>query len=176
MSQFLLAFVCLFFSSLLIIFSLSALFGDMGLSHVFLISVLVTVLGSVIVHLLLDKIAALFPRLIYGILKSGSGVRERSYADFERARDIKEARRFDEALNIIDDVLRKDPHFPDAIYLKAQILWHGFRNSADAKAHLRKVMKMTPKSEAVYRQAAGFYGEISGLENLKQGSLSGTKS
>jgi tetratricopeptide (TPR) repeat protein len=45
-----------------------------------------------------------------------------------KARYSKRQGRFKEALSIIESALDRDPEFPDALYLKARILWEGFNN------------------------------------------------
>ena len=116
--------------------------------------------------------------MVYVVEKFGSGLgrffsgwssrepttRESLAADLEKARYSKREGRFQEALTIIDGVLDKDPNFPDALFLKAQILWKGFGNAGTTKECLRKVMQLVPKDETLHRWALSFYDEVNGVK------------
>ena len=79
--------------------------------------------------------------------------------------------RFDDALLKIEAVLAKDPDFPEALFLKAQILWEGFEDRQAAKECLLKIIKVEPDKKAVFRRwALSFYGELS--EGKRQNNLS----
>ena len=54
-------------------------------------------------------------------------------ADLEKARFSKGKGRFKEALRIINEVIDKDPKYPDALFLKARILWDGFGKREEAE-------------------------------------------
>lgn len=131
-------------------------------------------------HVLLFSIGAIPMSIffIYALEKFGSGLggllsgwsprrpttRETLAADLEKARYSKREGRFQEALTIIDGVLDKDPNFPDALFLKAQILWKGFGNASVAKEYLKKVMQVVPKDETLHRWASSYYDEVTGME------------
>jgi tetratricopeptide (TPR) repeat protein len=87
--------------------------------------------------------------------------REQLSADLARARYSKGRGQFDEALNIINQVVQKDPAFPDALYLKAHILWEGYKDSSGALENLDKVMKLVQDpEEPLHRWAVNYYHEI----------------
>ena len=102
---------------------------------------------------------------VYGVEKVGSGVggmlsgwssrpvdpRETLAADLEKARYSKREGRFQEALRIINGVLDQEPDFPDALYLKARILWEGFGNREGAAGCLKNVMGLVQDHETLYR-------------------------
>jgi len=116
--------------------------------------------------------------MVYVVEKFGSGLgrflsgwssrrlttRETLAADLDKARYNKREGRFQEALTIINGVLDKDPNFPDALFLKAQILWKGFGNAGVAKECLKKVMQLVPKDETLHRWASSYYDEVTGME------------
>jgi tetratricopeptide (TPR) repeat protein len=69
---------------------------------------------------------------------------------------------FEDALLKIEAVLAKDPDFPEALFLKAQILWEGFEDRQAAKECLVKIIKTEPDKKAVFRRwALNFYRELS---------------
>ena len=116
--------------------------------------------------------------MVYVVEKFGSGLgrflsgwssrrlttRETLAADLDKARYSKREGLFQEALTIIDGVLDKDPNFPDALFLKAQILWKGFGNAGVAKECLKKVMQLVPKDETLHRWTSSYYDEVTGME------------
>ena len=56
--------------------------------------------------------------------------------------------------------LEKDPLFPEALFLKAQILWEGFENSVEAKRSLRDVMRIVQRDEPLHRWASNLFDRI----------------
>lgn len=116
--------------------------------------------------------------MVYVVERCGSGLgrflsgwssrrpntRETLAADLEKARYSKRENRFQEALTIIDGVLKKDPNFPDALFLKAQILWKGFGNKVVAKECLKKVMQLVPNDKTLHRWASSYYDEMTGMK------------
>ena len=79
----------------------------------------------------------------------------------DQARHHKTQKRFDKALQIINDLLKENPDFPEALYLKAQVLWEGFGNAHASKSCLRKVMELVPdKNDTIYRWAESLYKEL----------------
>ena len=59
-----------------------------------------------------------------------------------KARLMKASRRFDEALEVIDKTLQRMPKYPEALFLKAQILREGYADYSGAKACLEKVLRI----------------------------------
>jgi tetratricopeptide (TPR) repeat protein len=110
----------------------------------------------------------------YSVEKLGSGLggilsgwttgnispRERLSADLEKARYSKSKGEFEEAFSIINGVIDKDPDFPDALYLKGQILWEGFENGEEAIRCFRKVMGLLQNTEPLHRWASSYYYKI----------------
>ena len=87
-------------------------------------------------------------------------LRETLSADFEKAKACKRRGKFEEANEIIDQVLEKDPGYPDALYLKAQILWEGFEKRQEASECLQNVMRLVPQEDTLHRWASFFLKEI----------------
>jgi len=86
--------------------------------------------------------------------------RELHSADLAKARFSKAKGQFKEALNIINEVVEKDPEFPDALLLKAQILWEGFENRELALKYLNKVIELVQEDDLIRRWAVNYYHEI----------------
>jgi len=99
--------------------------------------------------------------LLFGLDRSTASVRERLAGDLSVARIHKMARRYDEALSSLDGILSKDPDFPEALFLRAQVLWEGFGDQEAAKSCLLKIIKVEPDKEAPFhRWALDFYHEL----------------
>lgn len=135
-------------------------------------------------HVLVFTIVGVIPLsilFVYFIEKAGSGIggtlsgwtsrpvdpRQTLAADLEKARYSKREGRFQEALRIINGVLDKEPDFPDALYLKARILWEGFGNGEGAQGCLKKVMGLVQNQETLYRWASSYYDEVTGLDRKR---------
>ena len=61
----------------------------------------------------------------------------------------------------LETILSRDPDFPDALLLKAQILWERFADGPEARNCAMKVLHVeTDKASPVYRWAGELYTEI----------------
>jgi tetratricopeptide (TPR) repeat protein len=99
--------------------------------------------------------------VFYGLGRKPSGLRERLTGDLNVARHHKLCGRFEEAWIKIEGILAEDPEFPEALFLKAQILWEGFGDAKAAKQCLLQIIKTEPDKKAVlHRWALNLYGEI----------------
>lgn len=100
--------------------------------------------------------------VFYGLGRKTIGIREQLSGDLNVVRHHKLCNRFDEALIKIEDVLAKDPDCPEALFLKAKILWEGFEDRGEAKSCLLKVIKLEADKDAPFhRWALDFYRELS---------------
>jgi tetratricopeptide (TPR) repeat protein len=111
---------------------------------------------------------------IYAVERLGSGIggilsgwttqkvspREQLSADMARARFNKGKGQFEEALDIINRVLEKDPGYPEALYLKAHILYEGFENSKGALECLARAVELAEDNEPIHRWALNYYEEV----------------
>lgn len=92
--------------------------------------------------------------------------REQLSADLEKARHSKRNSRFQESLEIIEEVLRKDANFPEALFLKAQVLWDGFGKSVESKQIFRRVMKLVRAGDPLYRWSSYYINEITEKDKM----------
>ena len=100
--------------------------------------------------------------VFYGMGRRTTGLRDRLAGDLNVARYHKICNRLDEALLQIEEVLAKDPDFPAALFLKAQILWEKFEDREAARECLLKITKVEPDKDAVFhRWAMDLYREMS---------------
>ena len=69
---------------------------------------------------------------------------------------------FSKALLTVEGVLTREPDFPEALLLKAQLLWEGFEDAVSAKQCLIDMLKVeTDKKSPFHRWALALYKEIS---------------
>ena len=100
--------------------------------------------------------------LFYGLGRKTIGLREQLAGDLNIAKHHKSCDRFDEALIKIENVLARDPDYPEALFLKARILWEGFEDREAAKSCLLKIIKVEPDKESPFhRWARDLYRELS---------------
>jgi len=126
-----------------------------------LIFLLCAVPISILYAYTVEKLGSGLGAIFSGWTSKKISPREQLSADLARARYSKGRGQFEDALRIINQVLEKDPEFPDALYLKAHILWEGFKNSSEAFECLNKVMELVKDhNEPLYRWALNYSHEI----------------
>ncbi len=87
--------------------------------------------------------------------------REQLEGDMNQACHFKRNEKYTKALNTVNKIIRSDPDYPDALFLKAQILWEGFQNHNAAKSNLRKIFEIVKdEKETIYRWALSLSKQI----------------
>ena len=118
-------------------------------------------LASIISHFIIERLGSAGGNLIYG-------KRRPIYSDFEKyegplnqARHLKVKNEYASAHNIVNEILSKAPDLPEALYLKAQILWEGYHKAKPSKELLARIMTVVPdKSETYNRWAQTLLDQI----------------
>lgn len=99
--------------------------------------------------------------MLYGGGRGRVTLQEQLEGDLTKARVSKTEKRFADALAMVESVLAQDPEFPDALLLKAQILWEGFADSPAARSTVMRILHLEKdKATPVYRWAGALYKEI----------------
>jgi len=127
--------------------------------HFFILS-LCSIPLSILYAYTVEKLGFSLGRILSGWTSKKISPREQLSADLEKARYSKRNSRFEESLNIINGVLHKDGNFPDALYLKAQILWEGFAKSVESKNLFRRVMQLVSAEDPLYRWSSDYVDKI----------------
>jgi tetratricopeptide (TPR) repeat protein len=154
------AILCFLISSLAL-FSIFALTqGKLFTFKHFFIFMLCAIPLSVLYALTVEKLGSLLGVTLSGWTTREVPPREQLSADLAKARFCKGKGQFREAIIIINEVLEKDPEFPDALLLKAQILWEGFENRTLALENLDKAMELVKDDDPIHRWALNYYHEI----------------
>ncbi len=136
------------------------LFGILGL----IAGAIVALFVSLITMYLSDKIGA-FAGVIYRGSSHDWKLREKLAGDINQVRNYKIQKQFNMALRIVNGVLEQDSEFPEALFLKAQILWEGFEKADEAKVCLKKIMEVTPRDDTYHHWASTLFDEV--YENSK---------
>ena len=131
------------------------------LKHLFLYSICSIPLCFLCAYSI-EKLGSVLGNAFSGWSSKKTSLRETLSADFAKAKLRKRRGEYKEAFKIINEVLVKDTEFADAIYLKAQILWEGFKDREGALECLRKVMILVPKQETLHRWASNLFIDIKG--------------
>jgi hypothetical protein len=79
---------------------------------------------------------------------------EQLAGDLDRIRHLKQEKKFQEALDVADAVLTRSLEHPEALFLKAQILFEGFTQYSAANACLKKIIAMETLPDESIRQWA----------------------
>ena len=108
----------------------------------------------------LERFGCVLGNMYSGWSSRKVSLRETLSADLEKAKSCKRNGEFEEANEIIDQVLEKDPDYPDALYLKAQILWEGFEKKQKASECLQNVMRLVPQEDTLHRWASSLLKEM----------------
>ncbi len=115
---------------------------------------------SVLYTYIVEKLGRVLGGTFSGWTSRKISPREQLSADLEKARHSKRNDRFEEALDIINGVLDRDKDFPEALYLKAQILWEGFGRSVEAKNCFRRAMLLVPPGDPLHRWSSDYIDRI----------------
>ena len=94
-------------------------------------------------------------------------LREQLGADLSQARHMAKNEQYNDAIRKLNEILEKDPEFPEALLLKARIVWDARENMAAAKRLLRKVLSLVPEEGPVKEEATGFYRELVRIEKIR---------
>lgn len=129
--------------------------GLAGLAVALVLSLVMTPL----VMLLTSKLAHFAGRLYSGKDANWSE-QELLKAELVQARFFMDHKRYQEALVKLDATLAKDGDFSEALYLKAQVLWHGFEDRSSAIQVLRHLLASGAPTDQYYRWALVLLDEL----------------
>ncbi|NVL89642.1 MAG: tetratricopeptide repeat protein [Desulfobacterales bacterium] len=130
-----------------------------------IVAAIVSIIASTITVCISDRLGGAVSKTLFGMHKREWSLREQLSGALNQAMLHKSQKRYDQALRTVNGVLDKDPDFPDALFLKAQILLEGFGNTEAAKGYLKKVMEAVPNNRAaIHRSASRLYHELTGTE------------
>ena len=123
-------------------------------------TLLASLLGPLSVCVIVNIIGERSVSGLYGLKRSDLTPQERSAGELDKIRFHKREGDFDRALFLVNKVLEKEQEFPEALYLKAQILWEGFGNGSAAASYLERTMQLAGEGETLYRWASSYLSDI----------------
>jgi hypothetical protein len=109
-------------------------------------------LSSVIALVVVEFLGSSSVNLLYGRRRPRYSDYEKFEGGLNQARLQKSKKEYHKALVLANDILKNAPELPEALYLKAQILWEGYHKAADSKILLEKVLEILPNKEDTYHR------------------------
>ena len=110
--------------------------------------------ATVISHFLIERLSSSGVNLLYGKRKPIYTDTEKFEGPLNQARHLKTKQDFINAFKIVDEVLSQAPKLPEALYLKAQILWEGYQDASTARKLLFEVIDLVPDAQQTYHRWA----------------------
>jgi hypothetical protein len=136
-------------------------YGNPGILFGILIAAVAFFVVGIFATIFTGRVGKSTSAMLYGQGRSTIKLQERLEGDLQQARFHKMNHRYKEALGFVDGALERLPDFPEALFLKAQILWEGFEDSPAAKVCIREIMQLLPaKEEPLHRWANHLLSEI----------------
>jgi len=128
------------------------------------IAAIVGLVISGVVMFLMDTVGGAASGLLSGRREAVWTIREQVQGFLSQARFNKENGDYPAALSFVNNVLKKDPDFVDALFLKAQVLWEGFGQSESAIQFLEKILSLDDENKMIQNQARLLHNDLSVLE------------
>jgi tetratricopeptide (TPR) repeat protein len=123
---------------------------------------------SVLYALTVEKLGTGLGNKLTGWSSKKIPFEEQFSADLAKARFCKGKGQYKEAIDLLNEVLKEYPEFPEALLLKAQILWEGFENRGAALKNLEKTISLVQDDDPVYRWAMNYHSELKRNHKNKQ--------
>lgn len=132
-----------------------------------IVGVTIGAIASGIAYFFVEYLGSFGVNLLYGKRKPVYSDYEKFEGDIHQAQHQKSKKEYHKALVRVNEILKKAPDLPEALYLKAQILWEGYHKAIDAKTNLERILVVLPdKNETYHRWAQTLIDEI----NLEKAS------
>ncbi len=128
----------------------------------YLIAAVISVPLALLVESVTDKISHGWGKLFYGGRKPRWTKQEQLQGDIRQVMFLKRQKQFPQALKKVNEILKKEPKFAEALFLKAQILWEGYETANGARRYLNIAKGFAPPKEYLYRWICSYYDGISG--------------
>ncbi len=135
-----------------------------------MIAFVVSLVVSLILMPILERFGRSTASFLYGGGYGSWSKREQLRGDLNTVKHHKMKKEYDQALKLVNEILKKDPDFSEALFLKAQILWEGFNNVAAAKGYLKQIIETKEDGDkTIHRWASTLYDELTVVE--KKGKI-----
>ncbi len=115
---------------------------------------------SIFFAFMIEKFGSVLGSSLMGISGRKYSASEKHAGDMTQARLRKSKGDFKEALLIINEIIRQSPKYPEALLLKAQISWEGYKNRELALRNLDRALEYADKDDPVRKWATNYYHKI----------------
>lgn len=129
----------------------------------FAISSLCAIPFCVFFTFLIEKIGGGLGNLLSGSTSRGISRDERFSGEINKIKFSKREGRFDQALQMVNTLLHEDPDYPEAMLLKAQILWEGYGKADTAGGYLNRIRELAPEDDKFHRWATSYLKTVGGM-------------
>ena len=149
------------FISLSIIYAASSIAGVAVFSTRRYVTVLLCAIPlSILYSFIVEKLGLNLVNIMFAWSSKKTDFSEQFAADLAKARVSKGRGQFREALLLVNEIIEKYPGFPEALLLKAQIMWEGYDNKELSLRNLDKVMNIVKDEDPINRWALNYYYEV----------------
>ncbi|MBI9074527.1 MAG: hypothetical protein JEZ02_03870 [Desulfatibacillum sp.] len=135
--------------------------GALGALLGFAAGLILSFLAVYVFQFLIEGISDNVGRIVFIGKKANWTLHEGLQSDLQQIRYAKANERYGEALTKVNQVLKKAPKWPEALFLKAEILWDGFEALEDAKSTLRQIITLPTPPDQYNTWAKEMYKKLS---------------
>ena len=119
----------------------------------------ISLFATIIIMFVAEKFSNV-AKILYGGRRSIISTREQLQSVLGTAKIAKMNKDYSRAIEIVNNILLKDPDFYEAMLVKAQILREGFNNNNSAKKYLKKVIAHTHSDESIHVWSSTLYEQL----------------
>ncbi len=121
---------------------------------------IISLVLTVIAVRFLDRISSI-PGYLFGNRQPIISLREQMQGTLKAVKVVKMNKDYKKALDMVNDIIEKDPEFYEAMLVKAQILCDGYGNIDGAKKYLNRILENADESDSVHSWALSYLEQIS---------------
>jgi hypothetical protein len=125
-----------------------------------LIAVVVCIPLTFLICGIADKIGNIWSRLFYGGREPAWTLQERFQCDLDQVMFLKRQKQFPQALQKVNEIIKQEPEFAEALFLKAQILWEGYESANGAVRYLTMAKDFVSPDRYLYRWICSYQDTI----------------
>jgi len=134
-----------------------------SLKHVAII-LLCSIPLSILCAFIIEKVGGGLGSMLSGWISGGIDHDGRFSGEIHKIKYSKRMGHFDQAIQMVNNLLHENPDNSEATLLKAQILWEGFGNAATAKKCLNRIIELAPEDDRFHRWATSYLKTLAGME------------